>query len=287
MGTTPVYDAEQSSFHEAFRADLFRILDALPLPNDAKTLDVPCGNGFYAQRLAERVGPGGKLVAVDVCDDYLRRARERLAGVADRVDVRPADAYHLPFDDGTFDLVWSAQSLISLDPGPAVREMFRVVKPGGAVAILEGDVFHDVLLAWPVDLETALPRAIQAASVERYGDAVKLAPARRLRRILKQAGFHPIRRATHSFDRAAPFDAPSAAFLRHHFDGLRATAYPHLPAADRATFDRLTAADGADSFFRRPDAEFTCLNAVYVARRPHPAGSDTAATTTHGRRVAR
>ena len=274
MGTTPAYDDAQSSFHEAFRADLFRILDALPLPNDGKILDVPCGNGFYAHRLAERVGPGGRLVAVDVCDDYLKQARERVAAFPDRAEVRPADAYHLPFADGTFDLVWSAQSLISLDPGPAVAEMFRVVRPGGAVAILEGDVFHNVLLSWPVDLETALPRAIQAASLERYGDAVKLAPARRLRRLLKNTGFHPIRRVTHPFDRAAPFDALSAAFLGHHFDDLRASAYPHLSPPQRAAFDRFTDAAGADSFLRRADAEFTCLNAVYVARRPQAAGGE-------------
>lgn len=268
MADTPEYDAAQNSFHEAFRPELFRILDALPLPHGGGVLDVPCGNGFYAQRLAER-GACGRLVAVDACDEYLRQAGERLGGAG---TVRKVDAYHLPFGDGEFDLVWSAQSLITLDPGPAVREMFRVVKPGGAVAILEGDVFHDVLLAWPVELETALPKAIRDESVRQYGDAVKLAPARRLRRILRQSGFHPIRRATHTFDRAAPFDPLAASFLRHHFDQLRAVAYPRLSSENRATFDRLTDPDGADSFLRRADAEFACLNAVYVARRPAQGG---------------
>jgi SAM-dependent methyltransferase len=264
MADTPDYDAAQRSFHEAFRPELFRILDALPLPPGGSVLDVPCGNGFYAHRLADRP-VCGRLVAVDACDEYLRQARER---VGEKGAVQKADAYRLPFADGAFDLVWSAQSLITLDPAPAVREMFRVVKPGGAVAILEGDVFHNVLLAWPVELETALPKAIRDESVRRYGDAAKLAPSRRLRLILKQSGFHPIRRATHSFDRAAPFDPPAASFLRHHFDQLRAVAYPHLSASNRATFDRLTDPGGAASFLRRADAEFACLNAVYVARRP-------------------
>lgn len=271
MGSTPDYDAAQRSFHEAFRPELFRILDALPLPPEGTVLDVPCGNGFYAQRLAER-SACGRVIAADACDEYLRQAREHARGA----EVRKVDAYQLPFSEGEFDLVWSAQSMITLDPAPAVREMFRVVKPGGAVAILEGDVFHNVLLAWPVDLEAALPQAIRADSVRRYGDAVKLAPARRLRRILKQCGFHPIRRTTHSFDRAAPFDPLAASFLRHHFAQLRASAYPQLSPSNQAAFDRLTNPDGADSFPRRADAEFACLNAVYVARRPLHDGGDLA-----------
>jgi ubiquinone/menaquinone biosynthesis C-methylase UbiE len=270
MGTTPDYDAAQSSFHEAFRPELFRILDSLPLPPGGNVLDVPCGNGFYAQRLAERAACG-RLVAVDANDEYLRQTRERLG---EKATAQKVDAYQLPFADTEFDLVWSAQSLITLDPGPAVREMFRVVKPGGTLAILEGDVFHNVLLSWPVELEAALPKAIQTESVRQYGDAAKLAPARRLRRILKECGFHPIRRSTHSFDRAAPFDAITASFLGHHFDQLRAFAYPHLSAANQASFDRLTNPDDPVSFLRRADAEFACLNAVYVARRPAQAGGD-------------
>ena len=64
----------------------------------------------------------------------------------------------------------------------ALREMQRVARPGGTIAVLENDIFHHVLLPWPVDLEVPIQRAIQLASRERFGSSTKLAPARRFSR---------------------------------------------------------------------------------------------------------
>ena len=158
------------------------------------------------------------------------------------------------------------QSLISLDPEPATREMFRLTKPTGAAVILEADEFHHVLLPWPTELEAALPAAIHAASVRKYGDAEKLAPARQLRGVLKRCGFRSVRRTTHPIERAAPFDEPTTVFLRHHFRFLRSLVRPHLSAPLQTTFDRLTDPDAADGLFRAADAELSCLNVVYTAR---------------------
>src|SRR5207248_8224395 len=103
-----------------------------------------------------------------------------------------ADAYKLPFDDDRFDLVWCAQSLISLrDPVEALKEMRRVVRPGGAVAILEDDQFHRVLVNWPVDLELDVQRAAAEATRARYGSRTGRSPARRLVRLFREAGLRP------------------------------------------------------------------------------------------------
>jgi ubiquinone/menaquinone biosynthesis C-methylase UbiE len=263
----PEYDSYQSAFHTAFRPELYRVVDALPVPAGGCVIDVPCGNGFYTRRLAERMA-GGRLVAADASDEYLNRAREALtdAPPAVEVEVTKADAYRLPFPDGTFDLAWCAQSLISLQPEPAVRELFRVTRPEGVAVILEADEFHHVLLPWPVALEAALPAAVHAASVNRYGDGAKLAPARRLRGLLRRCGFRSIRRTTHTTERVGPFDPPTAAFLTHHLRFLRSLVAPHLAADLLTTFDRLADPDAPDSFFRSPEVELVCLNVVYVAR---------------------
>lgn len=271
MSTVPAYDSAQSAFHQAFRHDLYRLLDRLPLPAGGRVLDVPCGSGFYTRRLAERVAGDGRLIAVDASDSYLQQTGERLAELgSNSVEVRKADAYALPFAPGTFDLVWCAQSLISLDPAAAVRELSRVVKPDGVVAILEEDEFHYLLLPWPVDLEAALPAALLAASRAKYGSGTKLAPARRLRPLLTDAGFGVVRRFTATADRAAPFDRATVAFLEGHFDHLRELVRPWLPADLQAEFDAATDPDSEQSFLRHPDAEFTCLNAVFLAS---PGGS--------------
>ena len=258
-------ESYQSSFHTAFRPELDRILNSLPIPPDATVLDVPCGNGFYTRRLADRLGADGRLVAVDVSDECLERTRTELEGVDAPAEIIEADAYALPFPDDTFDVVWCAQSLISLDPEKAVREMHRVVKPSGLVAILEVDEFHHVLLPWPAEVEAELPAAVHAACVRKYGDGVKLSPTRRLRRILKQCGFRSVRRDTFPAERASPFDPSTIEFLTHHLHYLRSLAYPHLPAALRPAFDRTADPDSPDSLFRMPDAEVVLINVVYFA----------------------
>jgi ubiquinone/menaquinone biosynthesis C-methylase UbiE len=258
------YDAYQSSFHEAFRAELYEALDTLPIPPGGKVLDVPCGNGFYTRHLAEQLSTNGRLTAVDANEECLRLTRDAVKAGA--VDIGRADAYELPFRDATFDLVWCAQSLISLDPLRAVREMFRVIKPHGLVAILEVDEFHHVLLPWPAELEAALPAAVHAACVRKYGNGIKLAPTRKLRGVLNRAGFGTVRRITLAFDRAAPFDARTAAFLTHYLGHLKRLARPHLPTALRKAFDHATDPDDADSLYHRSDSEMVCINAVYLAR---------------------
>jgi ubiquinone/menaquinone biosynthesis C-methylase UbiE len=263
----PDYDAYQESFHEAFRAELYGILDDLPIPEGGHVLDVPCGNGFYTRRLAERLGSDCHLAAVDTDNGYLRFTREGVKGAKATVEIRKANAYRLPYDDASFDVVWCAQSLISLDPTSAIREMFRVSKPNGIVSILEADEFHHVLLPWPVELEAAMPLAVKAASVQKYGDGKKLAPTRSLRRLLKQAKFRSVRRVTYPFDRAAPFDPLTAAFLKQHVEYLRSLAYPFLPIPLQRAFDRITDSDNMRSLFRVRDAEMVCINAVYLAKR--------------------
>jgi ubiquinone/menaquinone biosynthesis C-methylase UbiE len=257
------FDKYQLAFQRCFRNDLYAIVDALP--PGRRVIDVPCGDGFYTQRLAARLGATDRLIAVDSSQESLDCTREAVAEL--KVEIHKADAYQLPFADENFDLVWCAQSLISLDPMRAVREMFRVTRCGGVTAILEVDEFHHVLLPWPGELEAALPWAIHQESVARYGDGVKLAPARRLRGILKKAGFRNISKTTYTFERQAPFTESTKDFLTHHLGHLRSLAYSRLSASQQASFDRLTDADEAESLFNRTDAELTCINAVYFGRR--------------------
>jgi ubiquinone/menaquinone biosynthesis C-methylase UbiE len=252
----PGYDAYQHAFHEAFRPELYAALDELSLPLDGSVLDVPCGDGFYAAHLAARAG---RLVAADASSAYLSLAREALSDHPP-AEVHRADAYALPFEDGTFDLVFSAQSLISLDdPAKAIREMVRVTKPRGHVAILESDQYHHILLTLPPDLELTVQRALRAHARHK-GDEERIAPARQVRRLMQEAGLRGVRRRTFAADRAAPFGGWEADFLRLHRDFLIEITRRHLSPVEA---ERLAAVDLA-----APGAELTCLNAIHLGRRP-------------------
>ncbi|MEU4561870.1 methyltransferase domain-containing protein [Actinoplanes sp. NPDC023936] len=93
-----------------------------------RVLDVGCGMGTPAIRLA--TATGNEVVGVTVSHEQVKRAglRAGAAGLADRVSFQWADAADLPFADGSFDSVWALESIIHMpDRARVLREMARVV----------------------------------------------------------------------------------------------------------------------------------------------------------------
>jgi SAM-dependent methyltransferase len=209
------------------------------------------------------------VVAADSSSAYLERARQKIERLGlNKVEFVKADAYQLPFDDDSFDAVWCARSLISLrDPVAALREMRRVVRPAGVVAILEDDEFHRVLLNASVDLELELHRAIAESAKERFGSRAGLSPARRVFGFLREAGLRLERKRTFAADRIAPFDRAVVRYLRLYLRETRHELEQYLSAEDREALNRVLDAKNESSLFRREDAELTCLTTLFLARK--------------------
>jgi ubiquinone/menaquinone biosynthesis C-methylase UbiE len=115
-------------------------IEALHLPHGSRGLDAGCGIGLHTVLLAEAVGSAGHITGLDVSSEFLshaEKAAER-AGLSSRVAFRQGDVYAIPFGDDTFDWVWSADcaGYSTRRPMPVMKEMVRVVKRGGQVAIL-------------------------------------------------------------------------------------------------------------------------------------------------------
>ncbi|MGY4645660.1 methyltransferase domain-containing protein [Cellulomonas sp. URHB0016] len=105
-----------------------------------RLLDVGCGPGSVTIDLAARLEPG-EVIGVDASEAVVEIARDaaKEAG-ASNVTFEVADAYDLPFEDGTFDVVHAHQVLQHLtDPIAALREMRRVTRTGGVVAVRDAD----------------------------------------------------------------------------------------------------------------------------------------------------
>jgi ubiquinone/menaquinone biosynthesis C-methylase UbiE len=103
-------------------------------------LDVGCGPGTITVDLARLVAPG-RVVGTDVAAGVLVKAGELAAARgAPTVVFEQADVYELPYRDGSFDVVHAHQVLQHLsDPVAALREMRRVARPGGLVAVRDAD----------------------------------------------------------------------------------------------------------------------------------------------------
>ena len=102
-------------------------------------LDIGSGPGIMAQEIANRVGEAGTVYGVDISDDMLAIAEQRCADLLN-VEFQKADALSLPFDDNYFDVVVSTQVYEYVDNiDLALDELYRVLKPGGRVLILDTD----------------------------------------------------------------------------------------------------------------------------------------------------
>jgi ubiquinone/menaquinone biosynthesis C-methylase UbiE len=131
----------------------------------ARALDVGSGPGHIACELARR-HPGIQVVALDVSDERLSWLSDGAAPV--NVSACQGEAHRLPFHDGTFDVVYCRLVLQYLQaPHVAVREMHRVLRPGGRVVLYDLDgqlVWHD-----PPDHELNEALATVVAALARGG----------------------------------------------------------------------------------------------------------------------
>ena len=112
-------------------------------------LDVGCGPGTITVDLAACVAPG-RVVGLDVSPDPLPEARAAAARADVQVSFEVGDVYALELDDDTFDVVHAHQVLQHLtDPVGALRELARVCRPGGVIAVR--DVDYGAFVTFPAD----------------------------------------------------------------------------------------------------------------------------------------
>jgi len=179
------YDRFTALFYEPFmlaltlgryRSTVAREVTLLGPRPDARALDLCCGTGMVTAELARRLGPRGEVVAVDSSPAMLEAARRKLSRLArdgqggpgpdpggpgsdrlPRAEFIEADASALPLPDASFDLVTLFLGLHEVEPCRrlvALREVKRVLRPGGTGVVLElrgrGPAWKLRLIRWAI-----------------------------------------------------------------------------------------------------------------------------------------
>ena len=259
---------------------VFRDLDHevgawLGINRGARVLDAGCGVGGMATVFA---GLAGELVAVDLEPEHVRETGERIeeAGFSDTASPRVADITALDVPDGSFDLVWCSRVIHHLpDMLAGVRELARVAKPGGAVAIREGGFGFRVL---PDEVEIGgrwFEDRLAATGVGRFAPPRNAENGRTpylfgWSQLLLDAGLTDVRGKTFTFDALSPLTDDQQAWIEFHWrrwlthDESRA----RLDDEDAEVIETLLDPESPHYLFARTDLHLRSATTVYTGVKP-------------------
>ncbi|MFN2590075.1 MAG: methyltransferase domain-containing protein [Actinomycetota bacterium] len=195
-------------------------------------LDVACGTGAITRLLPARVGPTGRVVGLDVSPPMLAVARSVGTAAGLPIEWHEGDAMALPFGDAEFDAVLCQQGLQFFpDPPAGVREMRRVLRPGGRA----------VVSCWRSIEEDPAFGALDDAAARHLGRRVfttrhALSDADMLRSFFTDAGFRDV--TVEPRERTARIRRSPREFARLSMEGA-ASAVPELKGLDPPALARL------------------------------------------------
>lgn len=227
----------------------------LDLPKGSNGLDAGCGIGSHTLLLAEAVGPDGHVTGLELFADFATHAQgqAKLSDLSDRVSFRQGNVNKMPFEDASFDWAWSVDCVgqVSIgEPLDGLREMARVVRPGGRVALL--GYSSQMLLPGHAALEARLNTTASATTALSEGKA----PEAQFTRALgwfQAAGLENLAAQTVVGTVHAPLENGVRRALISLFGMLWGEMQSTMIDADRDEYLRLTEPDSPDFILDAPD----------------------------------
>ena len=182
-----------------------RFLSTMNLQAGERMLDVACGTGIVARLAAPQLGVTGRVTGVDLNPGMLAVATEHVPTSGAPIDWREGDARALPCADTSYDVVLCQQGLqFFADPSQALREMHRVLRPGGRLGLCVWTCIEHTPFNYAV--YTAVARLLGTEAAARLLAPFALGDLTALRTLITAAGFRDVELQVQSITRrmAAP-----------------------------------------------------------------------------------
>jgi ubiquinone/menaquinone biosynthesis C-methylase UbiE len=197
---------ERETVHTLARPLAERMFAHVSLQAGDRVLDAACGTGIVTRVAVQRYGHLGHVVGVDLNPGMLEVARAHTPATRVPIEWRQSDVCALPFADASFEVALCQQGLQFVpDPGAALREMRRVLVPGGRLAFT---VFSEIPVYYAV-LADALARHVSADAATSCLSRYTLRDAMTLRPLVEGAGFSAIEMRVLEVMRRMPASAAS------------------------------------------------------------------------------
>jgi ubiquinone/menaquinone biosynthesis C-methylase UbiE len=165
------------------------LIDDAQVATGERVLDIACGTGVVARAAAERVGPAGRVVGIDLNPGMIAVARSLPAPTGAPIEWLERSALDLRLDDASFDVVLCQQGLQFFpDKAVALREMHRVLKPNSRLAL---SVWNN-LGHYNTAVGKALAEFIGGEAAARFNASRQVPSAAELQRLTTDAGFSAV-----------------------------------------------------------------------------------------------
>lgn len=214
LGDTPERDySRKLQLFNAFAEPELRLAVAgLAVTPGMVVLDAGCGTGEALKWFHDAVRPTGGVVGVDLSAAHVRVAR---AAAPDSVQVLQEDLAQTRLAPGSFDLIWSVNTINHLrDPSAGLNTLARLLRPAGRIAIGQSSLLPDQHFAWDSRLERLTNEAVRRYYEARYGlTESELRGVRDLLGWMQQAGLTHIAARTSIIERTSPLRPADEAYL--------------------------------------------------------------------------
>jgi len=233
---------------------LRRIIQSLRLPHGSRGLDAGCGIGLQCLLLLEAVGTDGHIFGLDILPQLLAYGTElvRMTGLTGQVTFHEGSVSRLPFENDSFDWVWSADCIgyPAGELSTLLEELVRVARPGGSIFVL-GWSSQQILPGYPL-LEARLNGTCSG-----YLPFLKdKRPEKNFMRTLgtfRNAGLEDVRAQTFVADVCAPLTSGEQTAITSLFEMLWGIPQAEVSLEDWQEYQRLCRADSTDFILNLPE----------------------------------